>query len=131
MRISAKHANASRWQQAHLLSLNLKMGPMAEMATVAWTVGDDPFAIAGSLRRELGLSPEWQQTLYHLVTSHEVQMNLSLPALEPAPWDVPPGEVAAFTMDGRVGMRRHYIDESRRRDRGKPEPAWAHRHCIP
>lgn len=122
-RIYRRHDNASSWRRE--LSLNLKMGTMQDMVTVAWTLGDDPFAVAQSLAHQLALT-ESERTLYNLVVSHQVQMNLSLPAWEPPAWMMPPDQVQEFTMKGLARTRRHYIDDSLRRTHDKDGNAKAH-----
>ena len=100
--------------QAQQLTLTLKMGPMAEHATVGWMRGDDAYLVARSLAEQLSLPAGLEYPLYQLVINHEIALNISLPPVSQPPWDIPQDLVPAFSLLSHTETWREYRDDSPR-----------------
>lgn len=116
IRAAARIWRSRQHQDAHAqqLMLTLKMGTMAEHATVGWMRGDDAYLVARSLAEQLSLAAGLEYPLYQLVVNHEVSLNISLPPVSQPPWDIPQDLVPAFSLLSHTETWREYRDDSPR-----------------
>jgi hypothetical protein len=115
-RVAARIWRSRQHEDAHAqqLMLTLKMGPMAEHATVGWMRGDDAYLVARSLAEQLSLAAGLEYPLYQLVINHEIALNISLPPVSQPPWDIPQDLLPAFSLLSHTETWREYRDDSPR-----------------
>ena len=100
-------------EQARWHSLRVQLDPvMANEGLLTWVEGTDPFLTARLFAKYEGLNASVVLPLYSLIVARNNAVRGRNNNQAPPPWRIPAHLEPDFTMDGRVRVAHHYVDES-------------------